>query len=208
VSNAASPAAGADLAAETASRRPATGAPLPDHQTVVLPPRNPREEVKAPAPPTGADPAWLARELQRELKRVGCYHNALNGEWTPLTRRAMKDFIDRVNAVLPLDAPSPVLLALLKTHAEIVCSDSCPAGEGLADNRCLPDAVLAAAAKKAAPTTAAGIVMRSSAKAQDPEAETVAAQAPHAPAAAGASPRRRHARPGGLGSLISSLLRW
>ncbi|HEY7083226.1 MAG TPA: putative peptidoglycan binding domain-containing protein, partial [Hyphomicrobiaceae bacterium] len=40
----------------------------------------------------------LARELQKELRRVGCYEGELNGVWTPATRRAMKTFTDRVNA--------------------------------------------------------------------------------------------------------------
>src|SRR5262249_43468961 len=42
----------------------------------------------------------LARELQKELRRVGCYEGELNGVWTPATRRAMKTFTDRVNATL------------------------------------------------------------------------------------------------------------
>jgi len=91
----------------------------------------------------------LVLELQRELKRVGCYSREINGEWTPTTRKAMKDFMDRVNAVLPLDAPDAVLLALLKGHAGIACGTSCPAGQSLAkDDRCLPSALLSVKPKK------------------------------------------------------------
>jgi peptidoglycan hydrolase-like protein with peptidoglycan-binding domain len=91
----------------------------------------------------------LVRELQRELKRVGCYSHEINGDWSPVTRRAMKDFTDRVNAVLPLGTPDAVMLALLRTHAEIVCGGACPAGQSLArDDRCIPNALLAAKSKK------------------------------------------------------------
>jgi len=48
------------------------------------------------------------------------------------------------------------MLALLHTHAEIVCGSACPAGQSLAqDNRCLPSALLAANAKKTETTEVA-----------------------------------------------------
>ena len=88
------------------------------------------------------DPARIVREVQRELKRVGCYSQEIDGEWGPATRRAMKDLTDRQNAVLPLDRPDPVLLALLQSQTNVVCGDTCPAGEELTkDNRCLPIAL-------------------------------------------------------------------
>ncbi len=67
------------------------------------------------------DPVPLIREVQKELKRVGCYEGRINGAWTPDTRRAMRDFTGRVNAVLPVDKPDPVLLALVKSHQEGIC---------------------------------------------------------------------------------------
>ena len=45
------------------------------------------------------DRASLARDLQSELRRVGCYSGELNGIWTPATRKAMKAFTERVNAM-------------------------------------------------------------------------------------------------------------
>ena len=54
--------------------------------------------------PMPRDRASLARELQLELRRVGCYGGDLNGVWTPATRKAMKAFTDRVNATLPVEA--------------------------------------------------------------------------------------------------------
>jgi hypothetical protein len=99
--------------------------------------------------PTSLERASLARELQRELKRVGCYDGAINDSWTLSTRTAMKAFINRINAMLPVDKPDQILLALVQDYRDRVCDVACPAGEGLAkDGRCLPNAVLARATKK------------------------------------------------------------
>jgi hypothetical protein len=88
------------------------------------------------------DPARFVREVQRELKRVGCYSQETDGEWGLATRRAMKDFTDRANAVLPLDQPDPVLLALLQSQTSVLCGNTCPAGQDLTkDSRCLPSAL-------------------------------------------------------------------
>jgi hypothetical protein len=89
----------------------------------------------------------LARELQRELRRVGCYDGEINGVWTTSTRRAMKAFTDRVNASLPLEEPDHVLLALVRNHPDSACDKPCPAGQGLSEaGRCLPISLLARAA--------------------------------------------------------------
>src|SRR5262249_32024588 len=40
------------------------------------------------------DRAALARELQRELKRVGCYNGEITGVWTTSSRMAMKTFVE------------------------------------------------------------------------------------------------------------------
>jgi hypothetical protein len=100
----------------------------------------------------GSDPAALARELQRELKRVGCYSGDLDGVWSTASRRSMKTFTDRVNATLPVETPDPILLSLVRAHRGDACGKPCPAHESLAeDGRCLPTAVLARLNKKGAP---------------------------------------------------------
>ena len=93
--------------------------------------------------------AQLTRDLQTELKRVGCYGGDVTGNWTPSTKRAMGSFMDRVNATLPMDEPDYILLTLVQGHAEIACGGGCPAGQAIADNgRCVPNAVLARDARK------------------------------------------------------------
>ncbi len=95
-----------------------------------------------PAETTGR--ADLARDIQKELKRVGCYDGEVTGEWTPNTRRAMKAFVDRVNAALPVDEPDHILRTMVQGHPGFACGKSCPSGQAVAaDGRCLPMAIVA-----------------------------------------------------------------
>ena len=122
---------------------------------VTVPPRgsNPRTSSQQLAIPKDRD--TLARELQKELKRVGCYVGETNGAWSPSTRRAMKMFIDRLNASLPVEEPDPILYAMVRGEREQVCGKACHVGEGLTqDGRCVPAAILAKANGRA-PTRAA-----------------------------------------------------
>jgi hypothetical protein len=108
------------------------------------------------APPHPVDRNSVGRELQRELARVGCYDGELHGIWTPAARRAMKAFMDRVNATLPTEEPDYILLSLVQAARDKVCGAACPAGQGLADGgRCVPNAILAG--KKAPQVARAGL---------------------------------------------------
>jgi hypothetical protein len=94
-------------------------------------------------PPIPGDRNSRARELQRELRRVGCYSGEINGMWTPETRSAARSFLERMNAALPIDEPDHVLLTLVQRHQGKGCG-TCPVGQGVASNgRCLPNALLA-----------------------------------------------------------------
>ena len=86
----------------------------------------------------------LARDIQRELKRVGCYSGDVNGEWTSGSRAAMNQFIERINATLPTDQPDHILKTLVQGHPGNACGKTCPAGQGLSnEGRCQPTAILA-----------------------------------------------------------------
>jgi hypothetical protein len=111
-------------------------------EVVVLAPRAGLVSPQTSAPPR-SDHLPLALRLQRELARVGCYDGEINGVWTPATRRALKAFMDRVNAALPTEAPDRIQLLLVEAARERVCGAACPAGETLAEGRCLPNGVLA-----------------------------------------------------------------
>ena len=72
----------------------------PKSVTAILHSRTaPADTAVRPHPSLADDPVRFVREVQRELKRVGCYSQEIDGEWGPATRRAMKDFTDRANAV-------------------------------------------------------------------------------------------------------------
>lgn len=125
------------------------------------------------------DQAALARELQRELKRVGCYNGEISGVWTTSSRLAMKTFVERVNAALPIDKPDPVLLSLVQAHRERACGVGCPDGQTVqAGGACGPSAVAAAG------------------KEPPPDAKADAAKAGAAAAAAGAAVGMALAAPG------------
>ncbi len=119
----------------------------------------------AKASPVPRDRDGLARELQKELKRVGCYEGELNGTWTPTTRAAMKAFTDRVNATLPVDEPDPILFTMVQGQRDKVCGKPCPPGQGVSqDGRCLPNAILVQAARKGAPPVPATTVAKAPAE--------------------------------------------
>jgi peptidoglycan hydrolase-like protein with peptidoglycan-binding domain len=138
---------------------------------------SPRASVPAPS---GQD---LARALQRELRRTGCYAGKIDGTWTPSTKRAMKAFTERVNASLPVDRPDIVLLALLQGERRVACG-ACPVGQRLGPGGdCLPAAILAWAAMGVAAKRAPRVVA-----VERPEAAGLAAPHTLAPASAKGAP--------------------
>jgi hypothetical protein len=80
---------------------------------------------------------------------VGCYDGQINGVWTTSTRQAMKMFLERVNATLPIHQPDGVLLAMVQGQRVKICGASCPSDQTLADDgRCMPTAILSRGASK------------------------------------------------------------
>jgi hypothetical protein len=106
-------------------------------------------KVSSTRPADGDMRLALTHDLQRELKRVGCYDGEIDGHWGTGSRVAMKTFTERVNATLPVDEPDNILLALVQGQKGKACG-KCPPGQGFDKNgRCLPSALLAQAAKRA-----------------------------------------------------------
>jgi hypothetical protein len=112
----------------------------PVSMTMVVSPQPRWLVIETPAGKLSAlDGDVLTRELQRQLRRVGCYNGDISGSWTPATQRAMQTFTNRINASLPLEEPNRVLLALLQSHPDKTCSNPCPSGENPStDGRCVP----------------------------------------------------------------------
>jgi hypothetical protein len=98
------------------------------------------------------DRARLTREIQLQLKGIGCYRGTIDGVWSATVRRSMKAFTDRVNATLSVEQPDIVLLAMLQSHQGRACGMPCPPGQSLAvDARCLPNGLIAKVGGKQAP---------------------------------------------------------
>ncbi len=97
----------------------------------------------------------LIRDIQRELKRVGCYDGEADGSWGTVSKRAIATFTERVNASLAIEEPDFILLTLLQGHSGQACSANCPAGQSAAPSlagssagvRCVPNGVLAQTGK-------------------------------------------------------------
>jgi peptidoglycan hydrolase-like protein with peptidoglycan-binding domain len=137
------------------------------------PQRVPVGDSKTEAAPV--DRAALTREIQRHLKRVGCYRGDVTGVWSPSVRQAMRAFTEGANASLPVDGPDPVLLAMVQSHGAGACSATCPQGQDRAANgQCLPSALVASATAKGGAKAAKA----DAAANKGPGAETVAGSAP------------------------------
>jgi hypothetical protein len=78
---------------------------------------------------SSGDGVLLAKTLQSELQRVGCYDREINGIWTTSSRMAMQMFLERVNAALPFDEPNLILLSLVQAHDGAACRKPCPVGQ-------------------------------------------------------------------------------
>jgi hypothetical protein len=103
-----------------------------------LPPSPSPDEAVPP------DRQGLARALQRELRRVGCYQGEITAAWGPQAQGAMRAFTERVNATLPVTEPDDILLRLLRAHRGLACAAPCPAGQAApGDGHCLPSSITA-----------------------------------------------------------------
>jgi hypothetical protein len=124
----------------------------PPPPTTVVSPQPRWLVIQAPStnPPPQAG-GLLTKELQRQLRRVGCYSGEIDGVWTQPTRRAMQTFTNRVNATLPVERPDHVLLAILQSQPDRICNKPCSLGEDLApDGHCAPGAIAGYSIKTAA----------------------------------------------------------
>ncbi len=164
-------------ATPAAPQRSATAVPAPSEQTPAAATPAPVTSFIALVAPKPADPGTrrlsssrpadedarreLVKDLQRELKRVGCFEGEISGQWGSSSKKAMSAFTDRVNATLPLDEPDYILLTLVQGHSAQACGNSCPTGQAMnEDGKCLPRAIVAQKAKRSTgKTVTAGLDM-------------------------------------------------
>jgi hypothetical protein len=82
------------------------------------------------------DPHELARSLQFELKRVGCFNGAVNGEFDDATRAAWHTLAKVALIKLP-DELSPDAIKAVRGIDKRVCPLVCPDGERARGDRCI-----------------------------------------------------------------------
>jgi uncharacterized caspase-like protein len=88
------------------------------------------------AAPAGPD---VARELQRELLRVGCGVGTLepDGSWNTVSREALRSFNERTRSVAIIDQPTPEALAAVRSTREPVCPAHCEPGMQMRGGSCV-----------------------------------------------------------------------
>ena len=74
--------------------------------------------------PREADPKQVAINLQRELKRIGCYRGAIDGLWGPASKRAIKGFNQATKSAFRVEDPDR---RAMKTIADITKQICLPA---------------------------------------------------------------------------------
>ena len=95
----------------------------------------------------------LALSLQSELKRVGCFNGAVNGEFNDATRAAEHAFVKLTSINLP-DALSFEAIKAVRKFDKRVCPVVCPSGERAEGDRCIAAAPRKPHQRKAERTTA------------------------------------------------------
>ena len=150
----------AAIETDTAKTVPAPGdGPVATTSTKPLLAPSPPTQLMAglPTADTEESPAKLVSKLQAQLRRVGCYKGATDGNWNANTRRAMARFNDRINAQIDLDAASPALLTLVETYGNRACGRPClPGTLPNAAGVCItPETTIAAATPVTAATLSA-----------------------------------------------------
>ena len=84
-----------------------------------------------------ADGSKLGRDLQTQLKRVGCYSGAVDGKWTAKGKDALKDFVKYAKVSLSIDEPTVTALDAVTSKTERVCPLECDSDETEVNGRCV-----------------------------------------------------------------------
>jgi hypothetical protein len=95
--------------------------------------------ASAPPPADGLAPeaSALARQLQTELRRVGCDPGDADGTWGPKARGALQQFASATKLSLTIDTPTEAALSALKEKSGRVCALTCGPGERESGGKCV-----------------------------------------------------------------------
>jgi hypothetical protein len=89
--------------------------------------------------PSAPDPHELARSLQFELKRVGCFNGEVSGNFNDDTKVAWSQFVKLTSIDVPDAMSSDAINALRKINKRI-CPLVCPNGQHVTGELCIADA--------------------------------------------------------------------
>ena len=79
----------------------------------------------------------LVKNIQRELNRVGCNVNKVDGKWGPISSSALSQAQKSGGIDFPSTEPTAETLELLKLLKENTCTQSCSAGKEYRAGRCV-----------------------------------------------------------------------
>jgi uncharacterized caspase-like protein len=106
------------------SASPPPGAPTAPERTAAV-------ATGAVDPPRAPEnPKKIAEDMQRELKRVGCYAGPVTGNWGQQSTRAVERFNEATKLDVPANPPSSEGVAKVKGFPGIVCERSQQAQKG------------------------------------------------------------------------------
>jgi hypothetical protein len=97
-------------------------------------PSNPPPEPPKPK----IDPVDFARMLQAELKRVGCYPVAIDGNWGASSEQALAQFNQHTHNSFDVKVASLEAIEAVRSTAGRVCPLTCGPGERVSGERCAP----------------------------------------------------------------------
>lgn len=94
--------------------------------------------IPPPEPGPGPDDLLaLARSVQTELKRTGCYGGTVDGVWGNQSRRAVSEFARFASLDLPGQEPSQSLLEMIQPFNNRVCPLTCDARHEVKGEQCV-----------------------------------------------------------------------
>jgi hypothetical protein len=83
------------------------------------------------------DPQMLARDLQTELKRLGCLSGEVDGDWGEKSKTALKSFAHHAKLPIASDVPSMAALDAASAVKERACPLVCDDDMRLVNGRCV-----------------------------------------------------------------------
>jgi hypothetical protein len=99
-----------------------------------------RQGEYLPSPASPPDAPDLARSLQVELKRVGCFEGAVDGVWGSITKGALAEFVRHSKLEVPSDVPTSIAVETLKSQRARICPLDCGANRIERNGACVAKA--------------------------------------------------------------------